>query len=215
MLDKRAGNLLQLICSCTHAAQASLGLRSSWSACARQCLLCCTYACYPAAQVIPSEFGAHLPLLFPFYRGYWRDGDVSSVPTLPEVASRAYKASKGYLLQLRGRQQAYHRLVHQSSAARATATHGASARVPHRAAGPDLQPWVADDGSTAARRQPRGRVLAQMQNLRKVKLLRRHWGTAAFRSAWWHAACWQEAHHIGDHCQDYIAFVGSCLMLQA
>ena len=119
-------------------------------------------------QVIPSEFGARLPLLFPFYRGYWRDGDVSSVPTLPHMAAALYKSCKGSLLRLGGRQQAYHRLQ-QAGQARLEPTHEASDRRHQRGAEPQAQPWMADDGSTSARRQSRGKVLAQMRNLRKVE----------------------------------------------
>ena len=62
------------------------------------------------AQVVPSEYGARLPLLFPFSLGYWRDGDVSSVPTLPQLARSASKSASALVLRLAGRQTAYHRL---------------------------------------------------------------------------------------------------------
>ena len=42
--------------------------------------------------------------------------------------------------------------------------------MPQKADEAGKQPWVGEDGSTAAHRAPRGRVLAQMQGLRKVSL---------------------------------------------
>lgn len=117
-------------------------------------------------QVIPAEFGAQLPLLFPCYASFWRDGDTSRVPTMQQLCVAGWAKVSAALT---GRKAAYQRLDAQSAAAPAAA--GGSGEKARAGQEPSAfqQPWVAEDGSAAKAQRSSGRVLAEMRNLRKVR----------------------------------------------
>ena len=114
-------------------------------------------------QVVPAEYGAQLPLLFPCYRAYWREGDTRQVPTLREALAAAWTRAVAATW---GRSAAHEGLD------RAAPVHGQGRR--HGAKSRPLveqqqqQPWIAEDGARGKLQPSTGPVLAEMRGLRKV-----------------------------------------------